>query len=440
MANISKITLPNGSTYDIYDSTAIHQSDITALMDLKGTKASYGDLPQSNNHKGDVWLISDTGEEYIWDGSSWIKLGYDIQAASASHTHNVTVTGTNAASTVNGTISVPKAIIGTKYLKAAATQGTVTQPKDEVLGSGTTFTTNVTPATTNIKATASGTAVGANGTAAAITTLETTEGSAMGTNATFTVSGGTATTSKMAQTTIKNPTVEGVDVPTWTMQDVSIPNVTSVGSVTAGSAASWEAKVESNVLKFNWTTNTPTAVTMPTLGTAKKATLATAGNPLSVSKVTTSNVTVATGALSSSGSGASVATGISAISVAVGNANAVPVISSIETDTTNVLTGVKVTAQPTIALATGATAGTGVISVATGISSATTVHNGDDKVNTVTSVSVGNPTVTLSESTSSGDVSVNTVSNSNVNVDFTGTAAAQVWKQTSGQTDAPNNG
>jgi len=77
MANISKITLPNGSTYDIYDANAVHVSDITALMDLKGTKATVADLPASGE-TGDVWLISDTGEEYVWDGKNWIKLGYTI--------------------------------------------------------------------------------------------------------------------------------------------------------------------------------------------------------------------------------------------------------------------------------------------------------------------------------------------------------------------------
>ena len=62
--------------------------------------------------------------------------------------------------------------------------------------------------------------------------------------------------------------------------------------------------------------------------------------------------------------------------------------------TANALTGVKVTTQPTVALATGATAGTGVISVATGISSATASGTGvtvgtNDKVTAVTSIGTG---------------------------------------------------
>ena len=50
------------------------------------------------------------------------------------------------------------------------------------------------------------------------------------------------------------------------------------------------------------------------------------------------------------------------------------------------LTGVKMTAQPTVALATGATAGAGVISVATGISSVNTSVNAKDEVTAITAL------------------------------------------------------
>jgi hypothetical protein len=267
-----------------------------------------------------------------------------------------------------------------------------------VLGADTTFTTKVTPTTTNIKATASGVAVGANGTANAITTVTPSAGSAMGTDATFSVSGGTASTSKMDQVTITYAT-KGSDIAVPVVasnQEVSIPNVTNKGSATPGQAAEWSAKVEDGTLSFSWKTNTPTAVTMPTLGTAIKATNTVFGTSITASQIGTDSKTVATGTLSSSGKGAQVATGVSAVSVAVSDAKAVPVVTSIDTDTTAVLTGVKVTAQPSVALSTGATAGTGVISVATGISSATTTHGGNNNVDALTSVSVANPTVVLS--------------------------------------------
>lgn len=90
MANISKIKLPNGVTYNIYDATAIHTNDVTALMNFKGTKSSYEDLPVSGNKVGDVWLIYNTGEEYLYDDAvGWVKLGYDIDAAPSIHKHNL---------------------------------------------------------------------------------------------------------------------------------------------------------------------------------------------------------------------------------------------------------------------------------------------------------------------------------------------------------------
>ena len=90
--------------------------------------------------------------------------------------------------------------------------------------------------------------------------------------------------------------------------------------------------------------------------------------------------TVATGTASATGTGTSIVTGVTVGS----SASAVTRLGTPSTAT--VLTGVKVTAQPTVALATGATAGTGVISVATGISSVT------------------QPTITLYDTASSGGV------------------------------------
>ena len=101
-----------------------------------------------------------------------------------------------------------------------------------------------------------------------------------------------------------------------------------------------------------------------------------------------SATTVATGALSSSGTGDSVATGVSASGTD----------TVIGTDSTFTVT------QPTIALATGATAGTGVVSLATdATASGTDTVIGSDATFTVTQ-----PTVTLASNSSSatGRVSV----------------------------------
>ena len=468
MANIKQITLPNGNTYDIYDATAIHTNDVTALMDLKGTKNSYSDLPASGV-KGDVWLIANTGEEYVWDGSNWMKLGYDIDAASSTHKHVVSVTGTNENSVVTGTVAVPKVTVGTEYIKATATQGAVNSTKDSVLGASTTFTTTVTPSTTNVKAVIGEVAVEGNGTASAITGLGTASTkNALGADATFSVSGGVASTNKMVTTSVNSASTTAVSIPNVTENTavtaskvtttaVSIPNVTdntavtaSKVSTTAGSAASWSASVTDGVLSFNWTANTPTAVTATdvaaskvTLGTALEASKVTAtdvaaskvtlGTALEASKVTTNAVTVATGSLASTGTGAAVATGVSAISVAVDDNDAVAAITGYASPSkTTVLTGVKVATQPTIALETGATAGDGVVSVATGIASAVTSHKADDNVDVLTGVTVAAPSITLaSQANSATDaVAVDTVSVTSENASLAnGVAAAQKWTQ-----------
>lgn len=437
MANISKITLPNGSTYDIYDAAAVHVGDITALMDLKGTKSSFEALPSSNNEVGDVWLISNTGEEYVWDGETWIKLGYTIEAASTTHTHNITVTGTNTASEVSGTVTVPKVTVGSKYISVDAVQGDVDASTDSVLGAGTTFTTTVTPATTNIKATASDVAVGANGTASAITGLGNPATEAvLGVDTTFSVKGGDAEISKMVTTTIKNPTVNNVNIPNVTGNtDVTASKV----AVTSGSPANWSASVsEDGVLSFSWTANNPTAVTATEV-TASKVTL---GDAIPVSNVTTSDVTVATGSLDAQGAGAEVAVAINPISVAVDNADEIAAVTGYTNlSTSTVLTGVKVTAQPTIILAANADEGEGVVSVATGISSAVTTIETSDEVKAVTNITVGAPTITLSTGSinETGAVAVDVVTVDSETASVSGIAAAQVWTMDSGATGAPND-
>lgn len=121
----------------------------------------------------------------------------------------------------------------------------------------------------------------------------------------------------------------------------TVPNVTN-----AGSASTWTFAMgtgnDSETLIISGANGSA-----PTLGTAK---------------------TVATGSLANDGGGSSVMTGLGTATTA------------------SALTGVKVTSQPTISLATGATAGTGVISVATGISSASTTTNNKDEVTAVTGV------------------------------------------------------
>lgn len=409
MANISQIKLPNGTTYDIYDATAIHSAadlGLSAALVFKGTKEKGSGstsgaaqiLALTSAKVGDVWLDKDTNTEYVCvkavsgtaDSTAWEKMGNIHDAASSSHKHTVTVAGTNAASTVTGTVTVPTVSKSSSKLSATASAPAVT------------------PTTTTITASASGTAVGANGTANAITGFGAhTTDTALGTGATFAVSGGDASTSKMVTTTIKNPTVTAVTIPNVTGNtSVTASKVKTAGSNgTKGSAASWSASVTDGVLSFSFTANTPTTPsTIPTFDsvTASNTTLGTA---LSASSVSTSNVTVATGSLASTGTGSAVVTGVSDISVAVDSADTVTAITALGTPTTaKALTGVKVTAQPTI-----------------------TVANGAD---VMTGVTVAAPTVTVKSGTT-GDVDfVSSVTIGSASASLTnGSAAAQKWTQ-----------
>ena len=366
MADISKITLPSGNTYNIKDavareaiaggvsfiiswngSTTPAPANIPAgvVVTYNGTNYT-GTLAANASQPGAFYLVKsstqkdtlDVYDEYVAVGATgsktWERLG-DTQISlsdlgALAYKDNATGTATASSSTVT------------------FTGGTT----DTVLGSGATFTTTVTPSTTNIKATASGVAVGANGTAAAIT------GFGTHSTETFVKSVSADTTKKLVTTTVPNVTGN---------TNVTIPNVTNVGTASTWAFAMGSGDNAETLII------TGTNSTTPTLGTA-----------LSASKVTLGTAkTVATGAATTSGTGAAVVT-----DVTIGDSAAA--ITALGTPTTsNCLTGVKVTSQPTVSLATGATAGTGVISVATGITSATTTTNNKDEVTAVTNVGTG---------------------------------------------------
>lgn len=298
MPDIKKITLPSGNTYDIVDagarelisalsgSTAFLGLTTTALTDGATTNPITVNGSSVTATNGNIVVYESA--EFIWDGAKWVEFG-DLSS------------------------------LGDLAYKDTASVSFSGGTTDKCLGSDATFTTSVTPTTTNIKATASGTAVGASST-----------DKCLGSDATFTTSV-TPTTSKLVTT--------------------SVPNVTA-----AGSASTWSFTMgtgtDSETLIISGANSTA-----PTLGTA---------------------ITAATGSLAANGGGASVATGITSATTTTNSKDEVTAI-----------TGVSVTTQPTIALATGATAGTGVISVATGITSATTTANNKDEVTAVTSIGTG---------------------------------------------------
>lgn len=369
MVEISKIKMPSGNTYSIKDVVAREMiaGGLSLIVAWNGTSApditkiptgvtvTYnttdytGTLSAVNAQPGSFYLVKsstqkgilDVYDEYtvikpdIEDNTTWFweKIGdtqLDLSDLGAlAYKDNVTL---------NKQTDV---VLGeaTTFTAADSSVTFTGGTTDKVLGEATTFaltsgTVTVTPTTTNIKATASGTTVGADGTASAVT------GYANPSTETFVKSVSAETSNKLVTTTV--------------------PNVTNAGSASTWSFAMGSGN-DSETLIISGANGTA-----PTLGTAK---------------------TVATGSVSTTGSGAAVVTGVT-----IGDsASAITALGTPSTET--VLKGVKVTAQPTVALATGATAGNGVISVATGITSAsvgTAITVGtNDKVTAVTGVGTG---------------------------------------------------
>lgn len=447
---ISSIKLPGGGTYEIHDAQAIHSIEelgLSAALVFAGTKDTEAQILAITNAKvGEVYLAKDTNSEFVCvtaiegtaSASSWEKLGNIHDAASSTHTHGVTVEGSNAASTVTGNVTVPTVSKTQKYMTVAATAPEVTNSSDSVLGASTTFNVSGGAAevdTTKLSAVAAGAAVGADGTASVITGL--------GTPSTA------AAITELSTATIKNPTVTAVSIPNVVKntsvkaskvesEDVSASKITSNTDITAtkisnyGTAASWGASVVNGVLEFAWTANTiPTGSDVTASKVAASDVTASVvvssdvdvskvdlGDPLSVSSVSTADVTVATGSKST--------------------ANAVVGFNAPVTAT--VLTGVKMTAQPTVTLSTGATGDVEVVTDVTN-SAISVASAGNDNVTALTEVEVGVPGVSLTNNASSVTGSVPVVSGVEIGstvVDLqNGSAAAQVWTQSSGTTGIP---
>lgn len=224
----------------------------------------------------------------------------------------------------------------------------------------------VTPASSNLKATASGVTVSGNGSVEAVTAIgDSTVAGTLGVDATFNTNVILDSTSIKATASGTTVGASGTDTfvrsypgATSKLTTASItpcdPNntVTALTNDTTFTAATFEPTVYSNgVLAFNFSGG---ALTKNTSTVAVKGVAA----------------VVATGALSDSSAtinvGASVMTGL-------GIAN-----------TANAVTGVTITAQPTVAIAAGT--GAGAYNVVTGLNSASTTVNNSARVNAVTAI------------------------------------------------------
>lgn len=321
MAEISKITLPSGNTYDIKDATAREMISGGVSFVIAWDGAS---VPTVANIPAGV-VVKYNGTNYTGTldaDDAEVGAFYLVKSSTTPSAEILDVYDEYVPVGVTGNKNWEKIGDTQLNLSDVVTAVSLSKQTDVVLGEATTFTgvdptITVTPSTTYLGATASGTAVGADSTAAAIT--------GFGTHTTDTfVKSVTAETNKNLVTT-------------------TVPNVTN-----AGTASTWNFAMGSGA-------NAETLIisgansTAPTLGTAK---------------------TVATGATSTSGTGDAVVTGVT-----VGDS--AQAITALGTPTTaNALTGVKVTAQPTVSLGSNGSSATGRVQVATGISSASASGTG----------------------------------------------------------------
>lgn len=178
-------------------------------------------------------------------------------------------------------------------------------------------------------------------------------------------------------------------------------------------------------------------VTIPTVSKTQKYMTASANAP-TVTPTTDSVLGANTKFTVSGGAATTTKLAATASGVAVGaNGTADAITGFGEHTTAAALTGVKVTAQPTVTLASGST---GDVTVATGVGSISVTASGDN-VNALTNVGVAAPAITLTNNSSNvagavpvvSAVEIGTASASLAN----GVAAAQKWTQSSGSTGTP---
>ena len=222
MADISKITLPTGTTYNIKDAHARELIDemsgytdflgvtTTALTDGATTNPIKINNADVTAKKGNIATYGSA--EFIFNGTAWQAFGDLSGLGSLAYK-----------SSASGNVAVPK-----------------------------TYTTTVTPTTTT-KYVAGSSTGGGSATKGTVTVSKAESGTA-----TYTPAG-----------TVSKPTI--TVTPSTTTKYVA-SSATGGGSVTAGTAASFTATVSSETLTIGWSANTPTAVTLPSFSSQTIAT------------------------------------------------------------------------------------------------------------------------------------------------------------------------
>lgn len=117
---------------NVYWSGKRTETSNTFKITDKGSVAEYANLPSSGNQKGDKYEVTDDGSDYVWNGSTWNRLGAEKYAyediigipnfaldANVVHTTgNETIAGTKTfSSTIDGSAKGIASIadLGTNY-------------------------------------------------------------------------------------------------------------------------------------------------------------------------------------------------------------------------------------------------------------------------------------------------------------------------------------
>lgn len=419
MPDISKITLPSGNSYDIKDATARQMisggisyiiawdgtstpqvADIPAGVVVKYNNVTYtGTLSADSAEAGAFYLVKsssnpssetlDIYDEYVPIGTTgsktWEKLG-DTQLNLSDVVTDVELSKSTTNFVTGYSSPTTDSVIG------ADATFTVTQP-----------TITVTPTTTNVKATATGanTAWNSKDLKSVVT------GYAAPTTDTF-VKSVTAETGKNLVTT----TITGVGG-TVSLRGVagttSVSKASAAASQTTATGAGTATTTNTDWLKGVSVSNETLIIGAATLNTQtttqftfSNVTVATANaSSTSVAVASSTETTVATGATDATGAGDPVVTGVTIGTTA-------SAITGLGTPTTASVVGSSATftiTQPTVALASGATTGAGVLNLATGISSASATGanvawNNKDAVSAVTGLGTPSTSAGLNDSTS----------------------------------------
>lgn len=399
MPDISKITLPSGTTYDIKDAVAREAisggisfiiawagSSIPVVADIPaGVVVTYdgqtytGTLSAEDAVPGAFYLVKsstptsqylDIYDEYVPVGITGIKVWEKIGDTVADFSDLVT----------NVTLNKQTTTFVTGYASPST---------DTVIGSDATFsvtqpTITVTPSTTYLGATASGanTAWNSKDEVTAVTGYDSP------TTDTFVKSVSAETGKNLVTTTITG--VSGSTTASRATEATS--QTTATGASTASSSNSdWlkGVSVSNEVLTFN-------AVT-PNTQTTTQFTFDNVTVPTAAATATT----VATGATSTTGTGDPVVTGVTVGS----SASAITGLGSPTTDKVIGSSATFTVTQPNVTLASGASSGEGKVSVATGITSATATGanvawNSKDEVTAITGLGTASTAAGLNDATS----------------------------------------